>query len=325
MSVLITGISGRIGANLAGTLVKQGHSVRGLVWPRDPRTDKLNGLDVELVSGSLTNPADVQKAVKGVGAVYHLGAAFQGGGPFSESDYFEINVRGTFSMLEAARAQDPPPRFIYAGTDAVYSKYIPGGLTEPIREDRTPRRTRGWYALSKSLGEELCTGYWLTYGLPAVVLRFCMVFGAGEILDFPQFRLSGLKGRPEFKDPGQGTERLVVLRDEKGRPYKKHVADVRDIVQGCQLALCAEDVSGETIQLAGPAPFAWDEAVPHLSERLGVPYIETVLQGEPTFYEFDLSKARRLLGFKPGYTIRRMIDDALAYRRGDDIGVLPTD
>ena len=325
MSVLITGITGRIGANLAGTLVNQGHSVRGLVWPRDPRIGKLNGLDVELVYGSLTIPRDVQAAVQGVSAVYHLGAAFQGGGPFSETDYFEINVRGTFNMLEAARAQDRPPRFVYAGTDAIYEKYVPGGLVEPIREDRTPRRCRGWYALSKSLGEELCTGYWLTYKLPAVVLRFCMVFGAGEILDFPQFHLSGLKGRPEFKDPGPGTERLVVLRDEEGRPYRKHVADVRDIVQGCRLAMSAGDVSGETIQLAGPAPFSWDEAVNHLSERLGIPYVETRLKGDPTFYEFDLSKARKLLGFKPAYDIRRMIDDALAYRRGEDIGVLPTD
>ncbi len=324
MNVLITGITGRIGANLARTLVNEGHSVRGLVWPKDPRIGKLNGLDVELVYGNLTNSPDVQAAVSGTEAVFHLGAAFQGGGPFSETDYFEINVRGTFNMLEAARAQDQPPRFVYAGTDAIYEKYVPGGLTEPIREDRTPRRCRGWYALSKSLGEELCTGYWLTCKLPAVVLRFCMVFGAGEILDFPQFRLSGLKGRPECKGLGQETERLVVLRDEEGRSYKKHVADVRDIVRGCQLAMRAEDVSGETIQLAGPGPFTWDEAVPFLSERLGLPYVETRLKGDPTFYEFDLSKARRLLGFKPRYDIRRMIDDALACRRGEDVGVLPT-
>ena len=37
--------------------------------------------------------------------VYHLGGAFQGGGPFSEQEYFEINVRGTFQMLEAGLRQ----------------------------------------------------------------------------------------------------------------------------------------------------------------------------------------------------------------------------
>ena len=87
----------------------------------------------------------------------------------------------------------------------------------------------------------------------------------------------------------------------------------------------AEGVSGEIIQLAGPAPFTWDEAVPYLSERLDVPCIEAVPRGDPTFYEFDLSRARKLLGFNPRYDIRKMIDDAMAYRHGDDIGVLPTD
>jgi nucleoside-diphosphate-sugar epimerase len=57
---------------------------------------------------------------------------------------------------------------------------------------------------------------------------------------------------------------------------------------------------------------------------LGIPYVEADLPGPPTFYEFDLSKARRLLGFKPRYDIFRMIDDALAYRRGARADLLPT-
>ena len=83
MKILITGISGRIGANLAKALIYEGHEIRGLVWERDLRLEKLAGLPIELVEGSLVNPADVNKAVTGVEAICHLGAAFQGGGPFS--------------------------------------------------------------------------------------------------------------------------------------------------------------------------------------------------------------------------------------------------
>lgn len=165
MQVLVTGITGRIEANLAAALVGQGHAVRGLVWGRDARVDKLRPLGVELIEGSLTEPADVARAVDGVDAIYHLGAAFQGGGPFSTTDYFEINVRGAFLMLEA---------------------------------------------------------------------------------------------------------------------------------------------------------------VPYLSERLGIPHVEGISNGMPTDYAFDLDKARRLIDFRPQYDIRRMIDDALAFERGEDIGVLPT-
>ncbi len=324
MRVLITGITGRIGANLASALIRDGHRVRGLVWPKDNRTEKLQGLGVELVQGSLTEPSDVRRAVAGMEAVYHLGAAFQGGGPFSENDYFEINVRGTFLMLEAARAEKGLHQILFASTDALYEKYVPGGMTSPITEE-TPRQPKGWYALSKSVGEELCHGYRRSFGTPVTILRFSMVLGAGEVLDFPQFYLSKLRGaHPELAPLWRGEERLVLLKDVEGRPYKKHVADVRDIVAGCVCALGKQEAMGETFQLGGPGPFTWREAAPHLSRRLGIPYVEAVVEGTPTFYEFDLSKARDRIGFQPQHDIRRMIDDALAFRAGKDIGVLPT-
>jgi UDP-glucose 4-epimerase len=323
MKILITGITGRIGANLAAALVGAGHQVRGLVWDRDPRVEKLAGLGAELVRGSLTRPEEAARAAAGMEVVYHLGAAFQGGGPFTEDEYFEINVRGTFNMLEAARRQGVG-QFLFAGTDAVYEKYVPGGMTVPIAEE-APRRPRGAYALTKSVGEELVNGYFLGHGLPTTVLRFAMVLGAGEILDFPQFYLSKMKdSSPELAALWQGEERLVALKDTQGRYYKKHVAEVRDIVHGCVCALGAEAAFGQTFQLAGPGPFTWDQAAGHLSAALGLPVVEAQLSGVPTHYEFDLSKARRLLGFEPQYDLGRMIAEALRFRQGQDPGLLPT-
>jgi UDP-glucose 4-epimerase len=318
-------MTGRIGANLAASLVDRGHTVRGLVWPRDARIDKLKPLGVELVEGSLTDETDVQRAVDGVDVVYHLGGAFQGGGPFTTAEYFEINVRGTFLVLEAARAQVQLRQLFFASTDALYDKYIPGGVIEPIDPDRTPRRPRGWYALSKSVGEELCNGYVRTYRMPVTILRFALVVGAGEILHFPQFYLSRLKeSYPALQAAWTGDERLVIARDEAGPAWRKHIADVRDIVAGCLAALGKDAARGETFQLAGPAPFTWDEAIPYLSERLGIPYVDLPIPAVPTNYEYDLTKARRLLDFQPRYDIFRMIDDALAFERGEAIGVLPT-
>src|SRR5205807_3940001 len=121
-----------------------------------------------------------------------------------------------------------------------------------------------------------------------------------------------------------GEERLIVMRDEHGRSYRKHVADVRDIVAGCLAALDKPAALGETFQLAGPAAFTWEEAVPYLSERIRIPYVEVRSSGVPSYYEFDLSKPRRLIGFTPTVDIFQMIDDALAFRRGENIGVLPT-
>ena len=69
----------------------------------------------------------------------------------------------------------------------------------------------------------------------------------------------------------------------------------------------------------------WAEAVPHLSKRLGIPYVEASVKGTPVFFEFDLAKARTVLGFNPQYDIIRMIDNAIAFRGGEDIGILATD
>ena len=322
MKALVTGITGRIGANLAAELCRGGHHVRGLVWDRDRRVEKLAGLDVELVDGNLQVAEDVERSVAGCDVVFHLGGAFQGGGPFSDQEYFDINVGGTLSLLTAVRATGA--QVVLASTDALYDKYRHGGMPDPIDETHPPA-PNGMYALSKLLAEQLCLGFHRMYGLPTTILRFAYVLGAGEILDFPQFWLSKLKDRDAAADVlWNGEERLVALRDPTGLVYKKHVADVRDIVAGCLCAAGNETSYGEVTQLAGPRPFTWDEAVHHLSRRLDVPVVELTSDAVPTHYEYDLRKANDLLGFSPRYDVARMIDDAVSHRRGENSEVLPT-
>ncbi len=323
MRILITGITGRVGANLATQLVERGHQLRGLVWPRDLRVENLQKMPVELVEGSLTDLSAVSQAVDGVEAVYHLGAAFQGGGPFTDEEFFEINVRGTFNMLEAVRRAKGIGQFLFASSDALYDKYVPGGMRVPL-DEQTPRLPKGAYALTKALGEELCNGYWQGYQVPTTILRFAMVWTADEMLRFPQFYLSKMKEvHPELADLWQGEECAVLLKDQRNRPFKKHIADVRDIVHGCLCALGKERAFGETFQLAGPRPFTWDEVSYRLAELRGIPHVEAAVQATPTFYEFNLHKAEEYLGFSPSYDIVRMMADALDYQRGEDHGVLP--
>ena len=323
MHVLITGITGRIGANLAASLRREGHQVRGLVWPRDPRVEKLQHLQLDLREGTVVDPDVADAIVEDVDAVYHLAAAFQGGGPFTAEEYFEINVRGLFNMLEAAKVHDRISQFVFASTDAVLDKYVAGG-PELLREDQQPREPADWYTLSKSMGEEMCEGYFRMGAAPVTILRFPMVFGIGEILDFPHFFMSKAWQTYGLESLWEGEERLVVLRDAAGRSYRKHAADVRDIVSGLAAALDKPEAAGATIQLAGPGPFTWEQAVPHLSTHLDIPYVEgRVTDGPPCFYEHDLTRAHTLLDWQPRYDIITMIDDAVAFRRGVDVGVLP--
>jgi nucleoside-diphosphate-sugar epimerase len=340
VKVLITGISGRIGANLAKALLEDGHAVRGLVWPKDRRPVKFEGLDVELLEGDLADAASVGRAVEGMDVVCHLGAAFQGGGPFDEEDYFRTNVRGTFNVLEAARQHaDRLQHLFFASTDAAYRKYIPGGMPHPIREDAMPMLPVGWYPLSKQLGEDMCLGYHRAYGLPVTVFRFSMTVAGDEILRYPQFYLDYWLQAYETKT-GQDEERiyqqlrrlrqegqaqLLLARDSKGRSYKKHIADVRDITAAFTAALGKPEVIGEVFQLGGPGPFTWEEAIPYMAGKLGLDYVDVCLEAQvPTFYEFDLEKSVRLFGYHPQYDIFKMIDSALRVRQGQEPDVIPT-
>ena len=339
MRILITGISGRIGANLAKALVDEGHAVRGLVWAKDARHAKFEGLPIELIEGNLVQAADVKKAVEGVEVICHLGAAFQGGGPFTSEDYFEINVRGTFNMLEAAKQHAPNlQHFFFASTDALYQKYVPGGMASPIREDEMLPKPVGWYALSKALGEEMCQGYYRSHRLPVTIFRFALAVAGDEILDFAQFRLRHWQEAYTHRTSGAAAEtrqallgfgddggRLLIARDENGRTHKKHIVDVRDIVIGFLAALGKPEAFGETFQLAAPEPFTWEEAAPYLASKLGVGYVDVRLMGNtPTYYEYDLSKGKRLIGYQPQWDIFKMIDSAIAFRSGKEKSVIPT-
>ena len=77
MRILITGITGRIGANLAVALGDAGHEVVGIVWPGDASTAKLDAYGFELHEGSVTSAEDMRRVSAGAKAIYHLGAAFR--------------------------------------------------------------------------------------------------------------------------------------------------------------------------------------------------------------------------------------------------------
>jgi nucleoside-diphosphate-sugar epimerase len=326
MRVLVTGVTGRIGANLAASLVTAGHDVRGLVWARDARTDKLAGVGLDLIEGTLTDRAAVNRAVDGVQAIYHMGGAFQGGGPFTPDEYFDINVRGTFNVLEAARALSTLDVLAIASTDAIYDKYVPGGVPDPISED-APVRPSGLYAVTKAQAEALGLGYARSFGMPVVALRFALVVGAGEFATFPQFfagSLRKLRGASLHLPDGTPDDALVSVRMPDGRPWRKHVVDVRDIVGACLACLGRPAAHGHAIQLGAPSAFTWDEVVPDLAARLERPWVTGVDDGIPTDYAFDLHRCRTLLGYEPKIDTARTVIDAVAHLRGESIGVLPT-
>ena len=118
--VLVTGATGRLGANVVKALVERGDEVRCMLMPEDPLTKKLDGMDVEIAEADLRDTERVQGAVKGVEKVAHF-AALMGEVPEGMSlvEYFDINTRASFVLADAAQANGAE-KFLYTSTTAVY-------------------------------------------------------------------------------------------------------------------------------------------------------------------------------------------------------------
>ena len=344
--VLITGVTGRIGANLARSLLAGGYRVRGIALPGDPRRAKLAALPVQLVEGDLRDAALVGAACDGVDAIVHLAALMTPEMIDSPSaagiarDFWGANVDATLSVLEGARGADAGLRkFVYASSDAVYAAVRPRYL--PIDEAH-PQEPVNLYGLTKVVGERLCLDYLDEWGIPVAILRFGAVATPDERLAPPTiggtiarlraartshdnylWAVVGECERPwEALTPwAHEPDTIVALTDRDGRPWVSHPTDVRDVVAGIVLALEREAAVGEAFNIVGPAPAASTVTVPRLAAALGRPYVTAPVPFRLA-YELSTAKARALLGYRPEIDPLRAIDDGLAMRRGEEIGVI---
>jgi CDP-glucose 4,6-dehydratase len=180
--VLFTGAQGFIGSWVAERLLEEGAEV--LVLDRPPAELSrfvLRGLHERCtaVAADLLDAASLRTTIedRGVKAVFHLAAtAIVGSAGTSPLKTYEVNVRGTWNLLEACRvAHTPPVRIVVASTDKAY------GVHEnlPYREDHA-LQPRYPYDASKACADIVARSYAHTFGLPVAVTRFGNVFGGGD-------------------------------------------------------------------------------------------------------------------------------------------------
>ncbi len=318
MKCLVTGASGFTGGHLALELVRQGHTVRALVRPGS-RTEHLAAAGVELVEGHLTHKPDVQAAASGCEQIFHIAAAFRTAG-HPDSYYFDVNVGGTTNVLEAARAAGCE-RVIHCSTGGVH-----GHIEHPPANETYRAKPDDAYQRSKVEGERIVNAA-ITNGLRAVIVRPGAIYGEGDLRFLKLFRSIGKK---RFLMIGPGTTRL-------------HLVHVQDLVDGILLGARVEQALGETFLLAGPDAPTLNEIVARACEvfgisppKLRVPVWPVYAAGwlcemvcvplriDPPLHrrrvgffthhrEFDIAKARRLLGYSPRVGMREGIERTIRW------------
>lgn len=209
-NVLITGISGFVGAYLAERLIKEGSNVYGLVRRRTdgsiPTNIKNHGIenDFTQITGDLTDISSVANAIDKSEPDYIFHLAAQSFVPQSfdnPTDTEQNNSQGTNNLLEAMRIKDCDARMVFAGSSEEYGLVISskdqynaalkqyGSIFPDIKEGIThelpisetnPLRPMSPYAVSKVYGDFLTRNYYHSYGLDTVVSRAFNHEGAGR-------------------------------------------------------------------------------------------------------------------------------------------------
>ena len=171
---LVTGGAGFIGSNIVEVLVEEGASVRVLDNFSTGRRENLAEFlgAIELIEGSITNPATCASVCEGIDFVLHQAALPSV--PRSVADpaaSHEACATGTLNMLVAARDAGVK-RFVYAGSSSAY-----GDTPTLPKVESMPTLPRSPYAVAKLMGEQYCRVFSLIFGLETVVLRYFNIFG----------------------------------------------------------------------------------------------------------------------------------------------------
>jgi UDP-glucose 4-epimerase len=179
--VLVIGGAGFIGSHVVEELLKEDvkeiivydNFCRGVVdnleeTLRDPR------VKIYEIGGDICQLDILDSAMKGVDYVIHLAALWLLQCHDYPSAAFDVNIRGTFNVLEAC-VQNKVKKLVFSSSASVYGD----ALEIPMTEDH-PYNNKTFYGATKIAGEHMCKAFYHRYGLNYVGLRYMNVYGARQ-------------------------------------------------------------------------------------------------------------------------------------------------
>lgn len=176
--LLVIGGAGLIGSHTVDNLLR--HDVKSvLIYDNFTRGTEENLADamrdprvsVFDVGGDITQTDILQAAMTGINSVFHFAALWLLQCHEYPRAAFDVNIRGTFNVLEAAVAKQVG-RLVYSSSASVYGDAV----EDPMTEDH-PFNNKNFYGATKIAGEAMATAFHHRYGLDVVGLRYMNVYG----------------------------------------------------------------------------------------------------------------------------------------------------
>lgn len=328
--ILVTGAESPAGGEIVRQLLEAGYQVRALFAP-DAELSAWTSSGAELARGTLDDAALAEEVVAGADAVVHLYVRMEAPPGVSESENLQHNLLCTLNAARCAAAQGPRlERFVCGSSSSVYPNdtHVIRALYQPVDENH-PLRPRDAYSLARLGGERIARAYAQGQGLPVTIIRESGVLSGKDVLsrwtaafvaivleigqDNPDSALFAPDGRAavaELRALSAADPNVpCAVTDREGRPWLYQPVDYRDLAAGFLCALTHPRAVGNAYNIACAQPISFPHAAALLAEALGQ---EVLPWQAPTrwVYDLDCTKARVEIGYKPKWTIERMIEEA---------------
>jgi len=312
--LLITGIAGFIGSNLADQCLELGAEVVGLDNMYNGSMTNLSNArkskNFRLIKGDLRDLSLLLEVTSDVDLIFHMGAFTSVPQSILMPETCNaVNVNGTINVLNAARKNDVE-KIIFSSSSSVY-----GDANElPLTEDM-PRSPISPYGTSKLAGESYMQSFQEVYGIQTLILRYFNVFGPRQ-KDSPYSGVIAIwLGRIQRNEP------LLIFGDGTN---SRDFTYVKDVVEGNILA-AEKDVSGEILNIGAGSPISLNDLAELLLELTNKQDL-TIKHTDPRPGDIlhsyaDISKAQKLLGFIPKYNQKKGLMEYLNWlSRKKEIG-----
>lgn len=308
---LVTGANGHLGNNLVRLLISKGIRVRASVR-NIKNKEPFAGLDCEIVQADITDKASLLKALQGVETFYAVGAAFKLWAKDPVKEIYDVNIRGTQNMVEAA-AEAGVKRIVYVSSIAALNY-----STLPVKESygQNPDR-RDMYYNSKNDGEQLAFKLAKKYNIALVaVLPAAMIgseaFGSLNV-SYNVIRMILRKEIPvetkitlnwiDVKDVAEGCF-LASIKGRNGERYILANEKCTSIKETTQIAQSLFPELKIKLPVVVPKPVlyfvAWlMELGSRISGKAPLLSIKDIAMFSGLQQDFDITKARTELGFHP--------------------------